>query len=287
MSQPPSTRDEFDWEAMAASLSTDELHQSESCANPVNQSVNIAWPDHQRPLVESSNSIPATVPPQEEPVGSDTASVSTSETTVVASTVSEVSSEPPNSIYAFAVPTDVDEFKRGLRAMVLEFVQKAIPTGHVKEIRGLAVRYKGERRPIAGMYRTAESMADAAITLTTAGALGVFFTAQSLKPETVWRSSGSLIVASSSVCAREEHIISYERVVIDVDPHLAVKDAPASDEERRLAHEVAFRVRDQLTVLGWPLPIIVDTGGGAHLHSFRSGDHESGDAASERAAEKR
>jgi len=53
-------------------------------------------------------------------------------------------------------------------------------------------------------------------------------------------------------------------LLIDCDPRKP-KDTNATADEKSAAHQVAETVRDYLTGLGWPAPVLIDSGNGYHL----------------------
>src|SRR5262249_14831971 len=62
-------------------------------------------------------------------------------------------------------------------------------------------------------------------------------------------------------------ILSRRWLLIDVDPVKPTghKDNPATDAEHAAAQSLAFEVREHLFNLGWPLPLLIDSGNGWHL----------------------
>jgi hypothetical protein len=62
-------------------------------------------------------------------------------------------------------------------------------------------------------------------------------------------------------------VCSRRWLLVDIDPAKPAdhKDNPSTDNEHKLAHRTALTVRGYLTDLGWPLPLLVDSGNGWHL----------------------
>ena len=63
--------------------------------------------------------------------------------------------------------------------------------------------------------------------------------------------------------SKKDWIAKRERLLIDIDP---IRDyGNASDSEQSMARETALRVRDYLKTLGWPEPMLCDSGNGYHV----------------------
>ena len=55
-------------------------------------------------------------------------------------------------------------------------------------------------------------------------------------------------------------------LLVDVDRNKTLEpDASATEAEHEAARSLAVRVMDHLTALGWPVPVLVDSGNGFHL----------------------
>lgn len=66
-------------------------------------------------------------------------------------------------------------------------------------------------------------------------------------------------------CARNVDITGRHLLLIDIDSTRTDVDSSADEEEKRAASLVAMRVGDYLLDLGWPQPVLVDSGNGYHL----------------------
>lgn len=64
--------------------------------------------------------------------------------------------------------------------------------------------------------------------------------------------------------AKTNDIVRRRWLLVDCDP-VRPKDANASDDEHDAALEMAWRISEGLLEYGWPLPVISDSGNGAHL----------------------
>lgn len=65
--------------------------------------------------------------------------------------------------------------------------------------------------------------------------------------------------------ARVTDVTQRYNLLIDVDPVKAVVDAMATDAEKDAAVALASSVLDHLCKLGWPAPVMIDSGNGSHL----------------------
>jgi P4 family phage/plasmid primase-like protien len=92
-------------------------------------------------------------------------------------------------------------------------------------------------------------------------AKGIYFTLNPVKLELLLRSRNYLSRGDST---KDEDIISRRWLCFDFDP-VREKDTNATDAEHALAFERAGEVRKFLSDLGWPEPILADSGNGAHL----------------------
>jgi P4 family phage/plasmid primase-like protien len=107
----------------------------------------------------------------------------------------------------------------------------------------------------AGLRRLALRAAE----LDTAGTQAIYVTLNPLKPETLTTQSGP--------GARAGDVVSRRWLLIDCDPTRpdAFKKASASDAEKNAAKDAAYRIKAHLTSLGWPAPVVADSGNGYHL----------------------
>lgn len=67
--------------------------------------------------------------------------------------------------------------------------------------------------------------------------------------------------------ATNRDVTSRRWLPIDLDPIKAAgfEDHPATDAEKELVAEAAQEITDHLAELGWPLPVLIDSGNGYHL----------------------
>jgi hypothetical protein len=136
----------------------------------------------------------------------------------------------------------------------------------VGELRALGVQ-RGRERPHteSGFFDGAhvEEMARAALTVTPV-ARGVYVTINPLRPDILARRANRIDYAGDAELASDKDVIRRRWLFIDADP---VRDSKvsATASEKAAAHEVALRVRDYLGSLGWPAPVLADSGNGCHV----------------------
>lgn len=150
---------------------------------------------------------------------------------------------------------------------VAEWLRVFVEPGQVTELRIL----KWQRRPsdrkltVRGYYdfESLDSMAAAALQHTGA-AKGVYFTFNPLDDALHARCCDRVEVAESGESANDKSVPRRRWLMVDVDP---VRDPHVSstDDEKDAAWRVTEGVRDFLAALGWPAPVLDDSGNGYHL----------------------
>lgn len=133
---------------------------------------------------------------------------------------------------------DAEELRRALGLLVAPgecHEVRALPSGRSRLVRG---------DDLDAAVAAVEALADGA---------GVYLTANPVRPDL-----GDRAATNKDITRRR---IFY----IDIDP-VRPKDTNATDAEHEAARLVASDVRDALDAIGWPPPIVVDSGSGWHLH---------------------
>ena len=137
----------------------------------------------------------------------------------------------------------------------------------VIELRALESQ-TGSNRPHvdSGFYDTEHllELAKAALQLT-AKAKGVYFTINPLKPDLISRRANRWDWAKQGELANDQNVAGRQWLLIDIDP---VRDSliSASDSEKEYARQLTEQVETFLRELGWPDPILADSGNGFHLY---------------------
>jgi hypothetical protein len=101
------------------------------------------------------------------------------------------------------------------------------------------------------------------------GVKGVYFTLNPLKPELLTRPglANRVRPARQGDSASAADVVRRCWLFIDADPRrpAGMKGCSATDAEKARARAKVLQVRDFLTGLGWPLPLVADSGNGYHL----------------------
>lgn len=139
----------------------------------------------------------------------------------------------------------------------------------VFEVRALGCSTQDYRRPHdrSGYFDVShiDAAADAAAFLTrTASARGVYFTLNPLSPALLARRANRVDVLAKGEGSSDSDVLSRRWLLIDCDPSRP-SGISASDAEHAAAKEVAVAIRNHLHSLGWPDPILADSGNGWHL----------------------
>ncbi len=144
-----------------------------------------------------------------------------------------------------------------IRAQVVKLFSK----GQVVELR---VPKAGRHGTISGFFNNGKALAAAAAELS-GQYPGVYVTLNPLAPELLERSPNRLTYnADRGTLARDGDVGCRRWLLVDADPVRAA-DVSSTDDEKRAALDLARAVRDALSAAGWPLPILADSGNGAHL----------------------
>jgi hypothetical protein len=125
----------------------------------------------------------------------------------------------------------------------------------------------GKGLTMSGYFETAnEDAISRALRQVDTRAPGVYLTINKIHPALLARASNRL--RASDTTTADDQVIERRWLYIDVDPKkpAGIADISASDEEHRLAMEKAKAIRKFLLSCGWPLPIFIDSGNGAHLY---------------------
>ncbi len=172
----------------------------------------------------------------------------------------------------------LDEFSRNngsrvadrqpLQAIPLEIVQALevfMAPGQVVELRALNVQDSYKTSTLSG-YFDADHLEDlAAAVVKLKPASGIYFTVNPVVPALLARCSNRLKVAKTGDLTTDKDILARRWFYVDCD---AVRPSgiSATDDEKGASLEVAQRVAEHLAGLGWPSPVITDSGNGFHLY---------------------
>src|SRR5262249_21309443 len=92
---------------------------------------------------------------------------------------------------------------------------------------------------------------------------GAYFTPNPIHPKLLSRSPNTPTPGIAQT-TRDADVLSRRWLFVDVDPERPTNTS-ATDAEKALARAKALAVRDHLRALGWPEPLLCDSGNGFHL----------------------
>jgi P4 family phage/plasmid primase-like protien len=135
--------------------------------------------------------------------------------------------------------------------------------GDVIEVRALG-KMKGVVQ--SGYYKDFKKMEDTINILDKTGEhKGIYFTLNKVNPALYARRPDSLSTSREALATTSDADIEKRRwLPIDFDPKRP-SDISSTDEEHDAAIDRAKEVREYLKSMGWPEPILADSGNGAHL----------------------
>ena len=138
------------------------------------------------------------------------------------------------------------------------------------EVGEVRVIYGGNRRGAVSIYFLGAEGDETASRVAEMGmnAKGVYVVMNSVPPEFIERSPRNCNGReTTSNATRDRDIVCRQRLLIDFDPHSPERgaDDSATDEEKAAAHARMESVREYLSEMGLPDPVIADSGNGWHL----------------------
>ncbi len=118
---------------------------------------------------------------------------------------------------------------------------------------------------ISGYFDDLAKLADAAVTASepTFEAPGVYLTINPVKHELIARASNRLELFAKFTTA-DADVVARRMLPIDIDP-VRPAGISSTDDQHAAALACAQQVREYLRQRGWPSPMMVDSGNGAHL----------------------
>lgn len=136
----------------------------------------------------------------------------------------------------------------------------------VFEVRVLNAKEGGRKNDFTGFYQyqNDKSLVDAAYAaLSINDPAGVYFSFNPLNPDLLALRRG-IAPAERGVSATDKAVQKRRWLMIDVDPD-RLAGISSSDSEKMAAWEVATEIKNGLGSLGFPAPIVADSGNGYHL----------------------
>ena len=93
---------------------------------------------------------------------------------------------------------------------------------------------------------------------------GVYVTVNPVNPDLLCRAVNRVRTAGREPTTSDADVLRRRWLLIDCDPK-RVSGIPSSDAEHELARQKAIEIRDGFQSIGWPEPILTDSGNGAQL----------------------
>ena len=144
-------------------------------------------------------------------------------------------------------------------------LEKIAVPGKVYELRALKVPHKnGKRRTFAGFFSDMGKMSKAAAALSDAGASGVYFTPNPVQAALLERSPNKLSPAQRGLLTTDRDIEEIRWLLVDIDPARPA-NVSSAQPEKLASKALAYKICKYLTDMGWPAPIVGDSGNGYHL----------------------
>jgi putative DNA primase/helicase len=169
--------------------------------------------------------------------------------------VSSVSSSVSSSA---AVPAALAKLNSFDRDTVLRTVELLYEPGEIIEVRVL----RDGAPPLTGFFDNQESLVAEVEKIE--GARGIYITPNPVNGELFARSPNKVTVARSGECSSDSDIVTRRFLLIDVDP-VRPTNLSATDAEKDAAFAILMLVASFLSELGFPPPIVADSGNGGHL----------------------
>jgi hypothetical protein len=152
-------------------------------------------------------------------------------------------------------------------AQVAAWLRLFVEPGQVTELRALDVQQRwGRPQTVAGFFDHAhlEDMAVEALRLS-GQAKGVYFVPNPINPELLARICNRVRVVREDETTKDAHVLCRRWLPVDADP-VRVAGISSTDAEKASAFNIILNVRTYLSVgLGWPAPVLADSGNGFHL----------------------
>ncbi len=148
---------------------------------------------------------------------------------------------------------------------VADTAKLLIGAGQVTEVRVLeATTTKSNSWPhtVSGYFDDADKLVAALAVIRTAK--GIYFTPNPVDPALLSRAANRIKKASKGESTQDTNIVERRWLLIDADPQ-RLSGISATDGEHEAALQRAREIQDYLRGLGWPEPILADSGNGAHL----------------------
>ena len=154
----------------------------------------------------------------------------------------------------------------GSRDEIIRFLRILFAAGDVFEVRVLNAVTANYQHPHAESgyfdYEHIPKAADAILALRSYS--GAYATLNPVMPALLARANNRLAPAKRDNSTTDDEILCRRWLPIDCDP-VRPSGISSDDGEHEAAHALAKEIRDGLSSLGWPEPIVLDSGNGAQM----------------------
>jgi len=138
--------------------------------------------------------------------------------------------------------------------------------GQVTELRALARVDRNRLQVLSGYFDNIEKLAEAAI-CECYFAQGVYFVPNPIDPKLMARANNRIRPVYGDPTTSDADILRRWYLLIDLDP-FRPSGISSTQSEHAAALQKAQEIRAWLGAAGWPTPIFVDSGNGAHLDYY-------------------
>ena len=162
-------------------------------------------------------------------------------------------------------PTPINSAKTKVSEAIRAALGIFISAGSVAELRVIdADSGNGFGKTYSGYFNDLDQMATQAAKFD-GKAPAVYFTVNPCSEALLARAANRTRAVKKEPLTADHDIARRSWFMIDVDP-VRPKGISSTDEEHTYAQRKAADIRDYLTSLGWPLPVVADSGNGGHLN---------------------
>ena len=155
-----------------------------------------------------------------------------------------------------------------------EFLKFLHPEDNVVEMRIKGVNnpkaalwkgFAGGASMVTGYFRNYEKLAQLALAIDTEyEPEAVYVLLNQCSDNLYARSADCLHAAKEESCTDDNNILNYMNFLVDIDP-VREKGISTTDDEHQTSLDAAEVIKKDLVLLGWPEPLMGDSGNGAHL----------------------
>ena len=149
-------------------------------------------------------------------------------------------------------------------AEIVKLLRLVLEPGQVTELRALEATLPGDRYPqtISGYFDDAEKLAEAVASIVSAK--GIYFTPNPVNSALLARAANRIRPVKKEPTTADHDITRRRWLLGDVDP-VRPAGISSTDSQHDAAIERVHAAADVLCSMGWPRPILVDSGNGAQF----------------------